>query len=399
MITSDEALAAILSCRLRQRTEYVKLDFSLGRNLAEDIFADADQPPFHRVTMDGVAINSSLLKTTKTFKILGTVAAGAHSPELPSGAVAFEIMTGAPLPAGSDMVIRYEDLKITGDEANLIADEKTLSSNFHPQGSDYLAGAKVLNAGTRIRSTVTSILASVGCSEVPVQSTPKIAILSTGDELVHVHETPSLSEIRWSNGLSLKHELAAHGYNDVLIFKLKDDEGKISGKMRELLTSCDVLLLTGGVSAGKFDFVPQLLKECGVTEVFHKVSQRPGKPLWFGKTNDEKLVFGLPGNPVSCLINLRKFIIPCLEHSLSGMIRPVPEARLSEEVKFNNNMTYYCLVKIYHEGTQTFATPLKGNGSGDFFQLRDSDGFMELRPGDAPFKEGFTGKVYLWGQA
>lgn len=398
LITSDEALTAVLSHRLALKTEYVELEYSLGRILAEDIFSDLDQPPFNRVAMDGIAIKRSVLKTTNTFKILGTIPAGAHSPELPSGPVAYEIMTGAVLPPGADMVIRYEDLDIKGDEAQVLVEVENLPSHYHSQGNDYKTGDKVLAQGTRIRSTTTAILASVGCSKVPVITLPKIGILSTGNELVEVHEKPSPSEIRWSNGISLKHELESFGYRDVTMLKLQDDEDEIRKNMQEQLANSDVLLLTGGVSAGKFDFVPQLLKECGVTEVFHKVSQRPGKPLWFGKTSEGKLVFGLPGNPVSCLVNLRKFVIPSLEASLNGKVPLLPEATLTEEVKFSKNLTYYCPVKISLEGSMVCATPIKGNGSGDFFQLRDSDGFIELRPEDGPFAAGFKGKVYQWSK-
>jgi len=398
VITSDEALAAVLSHRLTAKIEHIDLELSLGRILADDVYADIDQPPFHRVAMDGLAINSSQLKTTKSFKILNTIAAGAESPELPSGPMGFEIMTGAMLPLGSDMVIRYEDLVINDKMAQLNADEKKLSSNFHPQGKDYKAGDRVLSKGTKIRSTTTSILASVGYSKVPVLALPKLGIISTGNELVHVHEKPSPYEIRWSNGIGLKHELESFGYSDVTIIKLPDDENEIRKHMQEQLSACDVLLLTGGVSAGKFDFVPRLLKECGVKEIFHKVSQRPGKPLWFGETSQGKLVFGLPGNPVSCLVNLRKYVIPCMDLSLSGKEPLLPEAILTQEVKFNKDFTYYCLVRISQEGSKLFATPVKGNGSGDFFQMRDSDGFMELRQSDAPFSEGFSGKIYQWGK-
>lgn len=398
MITSDEALAAVLSHCLTTKTELVDLEFSLGRILAQDVFSDLDQPPFNRVTMDGLAIHSALLKTTKSFKILKTIAAGAESPELPSGPFGFEIMTGAMLPPGADMVIRYEDLEINGDVAQIKEDVKNLPSNFHPQGNDYKAGDKVLNKGTRIRSTTTAILASVGYSKVPVLVSPKLGIISSGDELVHVHEKPSPSEIRWSNGISLKHELESFGYRDVSILKLQDNEDEIRKYMQEQLSHCDILLLTGGVSAGKFDFIPRLLKECGVKEVFHKVSQRPGKPLWFGVTSEGKQVFGLPGNPVSCLVNLRKFVIPALEFSLSGKLPVFFEAVLTEEVKFNSTLTFYCPVKISQEGSKLLATPMRGNGSGDFFQLRDSDGFMELRPGEAPFSAGFSGQVYQWGK-
>lgn len=381
---------------LEVKKEKIPLPSALGRVLACDVHADLDQPPFHRVAMDGIAVHSSQIKPNASFSILGTIAAGARSPELTPGAVCFEIMTGAVLPAGADMVIRYEDLAIEGTEAKLKSNPVSLSSNYHPQGTDYRSGDKVLSQGTLIRSTTATILASVGAHEVEVFSLPRIAILSTGDELVDVNVRPSPEQIRWSNGISLALELSAFGFNEVSVHKCRDDEKELLKAMQERLESADVLLITGGVSAGKYDFIPKLLKACAVEEVFHKVAQRPGKPLWFGRTANT-LVFGLPGNPVSCLINLRKYVIPLLQNSMG--VKPT-EARMSlcEPVKFNKDFTYYCLVKIIAGEKGPEVQPVKGNGSGDLFQLRDSDGFIELRPTEAPFNRGHVSEVYLWGR-
>jgi molybdopterin molybdotransferase len=397
VITARDAFTAIMSRRLPTNSVTVDLSEALGRTLAQDVFADLDQPPFNRVAMDGIAIHSSLLKTTTTFKLLQTIPAGSVSPSLPDGPVCFEIMTGAVLPTGSDMVIRYEDLKIVDGKAHVQVPEDKLTSNFHPQGSDYKKGDKVLSSGMKIKSTTTAILASVGHSRVQVLSLPKIAILSTGDELVDIDQYPSPEQIRWSNGISLQQELKAFDFTDVTIHKVNDSEDEIRKIMQEKLATCDVLLLTGGVSAGKFDFVPKLLKECEVKEVFHKVSQRPGKPLWFGETDRGTLVFGLPGNPVSCLVNLRKYVVPFLQYNETGKYPSLPKAILIEEVKFNQNFTYYCLVKIDNKDGKMIATPIKGNGSGDLYQLRDSDGFIELRSEEAPFMAGRESEVYLWG--
>lgn len=398
MIEVNQAIASVLAYQLPARTVTVPLEKSLFRVLAEDIFADLDQPPFHRVAMDGIAINKKLLATTSTFKILKSISAGSEIANLPSGAVCFEIMTGAVLPVNADMVIRYEDLQISEGEAKIVVDLQKLTSNYHVQGSDYQKGDKVLAINTTIKSTTTAILASVGKTMVPVYDLPKVAILSTGDELVEIGSHPGPHQIRWSNGISLKQELSAHGFTDVSLFKVNDNESDMKKIMVELLASSDILLITGGVSAGKYDFVPKLLKECQVDEIFHKVAQRPGKPLWFGKTASDVFIFGLPGNPVSCLINLRKFVIPFIQQSIPGETRNQPQAFLSSEVKFNNKlMTYYSLVKIKNHQGRMLASPLPGNGSGDFFQLRDSDGFIELKPQDAPFVEGFLGEIYLWG--
>lgn len=395
MIDSNLAQATVLSGRLPIRIKTVCLEDSLGLTLAEDVHSDLDQPPFNRVSMDGIALKRETLLGSKKIQILGTISAGSEIQTLPSGNVCFEIMTGAVLPINANLVIRYEDLKISQGEAELMCDPTDLIDNFHPQGSDYQRGDKVLTIGTKIKSTTTAILASVGKTHVKVFAKPQVAIMSTGDELVDIGDIPKPHQIRWSNGISLKQQLAAFGFSDVTLHKVRDDEAEMKALLQELLSTKDVLLLTGGVSAGKFDFVPKLLKECQVQEIFHKVAQRPGMPLWFGKTQSDVYVFGLPGNPVSCLVNLRKFVIPFLEGG-AGKTNHDLKAFLTEEVKFNKNLTYYCQVKIQSGEGKLMAIPLKGNGSGDFFQLRDSDGFIELRPQDAPFKEGFLGTVYLW---
>ena len=399
MIDAKEALSRVQSYQLTAKIVTVPLEESLSRILAEEVFADIDQPPFHRVMMDGIAINKELLQITKKFKILNIISAGTEASELPAGDVCFEIMTGAVLPINANLVVRYEDLKISEGVAEILVDLNKLSSNFHVQGSDYSKGALLLSAGTSIKSTIIAILASAGKTHVKVFAIPKVAILSTGDELVDIGLNPKPHQIRWSNGITLQQELLSHGFTDVSLNRVGDNENDMKKIMSELLLSKDVLILTGGVSAGKYDFVPKVLKECHVMEVFHQVAQRPGKPLWFGKTETDTFVFGLPGNPVSCLVNLRKFVVPLLQKSVQGTIKNQPKAFLTAGVKFSANLTYYCPVKIRNEEGKLLAEPLSGNGSGDFFHLRDADGFIELRPQDAPFKEGFLGEVYLWGKS
>ncbi len=373
------------------------LEDSLNRTLAQDIYADLDAPPFHRVSMDGIAINKKLLSSTSSFKILECISAGSEERQLPSGDFCFEIMTGAVLPKNADLVIRYEDLKIADGQAKITCDHQRLSLNYHAKGSDYKRGDKLLSAGTFIKSTTTAILASAGRAHVLVYDLPKIAVISTGDELVDIAETPAAHQIRWSNGISLRQELYAHGFCDVSIYKVSDNQDKIRNLIKDLLVTKDILLITGGVSAGKFDFVPRILAECQVAEIFHKVTQRPGKPLWFGKSLTNCLVFGLPGNPLSCLVNLRKFVIPLLLTSLANKKIKTSFAILAEEVNFNQGLTYYCLVKIKSEEGRLMAYPIKGNGSGDFFQMKDSDGFIELKKDQGPFKAGHLAGIYYWG--
>jgi molybdopterin molybdotransferase len=399
VIDAKEALSRVQSYQLTAKIVTIPIEETMSRILAEEVYADIDQPPFHRVMMDGIAINKELLQTTKKFKILNIISAGIEASELPPGEVCFEIMTGAVLPLNADLVIRYEDLKISDGVAEIIVDLKNLISNFHIQGSDYSKGALLLSVGVTIKSPTIAILASAGKKNVKVFAIPKVAILSTGDELVDIGVNPKPHQIRWSNGITLQQELLSYGFSDVSLNRVGDNENDMKKIMSELLLSKDVLILTGGVSAGKYDFVPKVLKECQVMEVFHQVAQRPGKPLWFGKTETDTFVFGLPGNPVSCLVNLRKFVVPLLQKSVHGTSNNQPKAFLTADVKFGANLTYYCPVKIRNEEGKLLAEPLSGNGSGDFFHLRDADGFIELRPQDAPFNEGFLGEVYLWGKS
>jgi molybdopterin molybdotransferase len=397
MISSQEAVSKILSRRLIMSVEEIDLKYSCGRILAEDVFADIDQPPFDRVAMDGIAINQSRLKHSKAFKIVGIVSAGESSSRLPSGDVCLEIMTGAALPDGADMVIPYECIELEKGFAVIKVDQKHLSSNIHPKGNDYRRGDKVLEKGSVIKAPIAALLASVGKGRVMVQSLPKVRIISTGDELVDIDTKPEPFQIRWSNGMSLFHELVSHGNCEAIILKVRDNEEEIRSAILDALKQSDVLLFTGGVSAGKFDFVPKLLKECHVNQVFHKVAQRPGKPLWFGETDEGKFVFGLPGNPVSCLVNLRRFVIPFLDQA-EGVPLTVLKARLSKEVKIEHSLTSYLPIKIQHAEGMLVAHPLKGNGSGDFFQLRDSDGFMELIPQEGSFASGHLAEIFIWGK-
>jgi molybdopterin molybdotransferase len=303
-------------------------------------------------------------------------------------------MTGAALPLNADMVIRYEDLKIENSVAELMIDINLLSKNIHAMASDYKKDDVVLKAGTKIKPSTVAILASVGASKVAVYKMPKIAIVSTGDEIVNIDQIPLQHQIRGSNGICLKQLLKSFGHSEVSIHHVVDNEKLMFELFSTLIKSYEVILLTGGVSAGKFDFVPKVLKECNVSEIFHQVAQRPGKPLWFGKTEDDVFVFGLPGNPVSCLVNTRKFVIPFLDRNIKAQ-----RSFLKSKVNFNKNLTYYCLVKVENINGLVVSTPVQGNGSGDFAQLDMADGFVELEPEFAPFEENFIANTYLWSDS
>jgi molybdopterin molybdotransferase len=244
------------------------------------------------------------------------------------------------------------------------------------------------------------ILASSGISKVTVIRHPRIAIVSTGDELVDVHEMPLDHQIRRSNLYALNALLKSFGFNSIELVHLPDDPKMIFDHLENLMKSVDVLILSGGVSEGKFDFIPQTLTELNVREVFHNVSQRPGKPLLFGKfgNKSEKMVFALPGNPVSCLVCLRRYFI----EASFGMINPnnslAQSVILGEKIEVKGDRVFFQAVKLHNIEGRIIAKKITGNGSGDYLTLKDSDGFVELDPKNSPFKESQVVKFYSWSK-
>ena len=233
------------------------------------------------------------------------------------------------------------------------------------------------------------------CSLINVSFTPKIAIIATGDELVGAEAQIKPWQIRRSNTTAITSALLSQGY-DASEYHLKDDLEVLREKLKQLLHECDMLILTGGVSMGKFDFVPQVFKELGVEEVFHKVTQRPGKPLWFGKKGN-KTIFGLPGNPVSAVINFHRYIIPQLAISLGQDISKPVYASLNDDFVFRKNMTRFLPVVVTSSNDgKLLAKHQSTNGSGDFGALSGSDGFLELDAEISEFKQGYTAPFYPW---
>lgn len=391
MITVTEATQLVGQLQFTPRVIEISIHESLNFILAEDIIADLDQPPFNRVAMDGIAIQSKNLGEKAEFEITDILPAGSPSLTLKDGMYAIEVMTGAVLPNNSNLVVRYEDLEIKDNKAKLKV-HSNLSSNVQSRGSDYKKGDIVVYKNTTINPAVISVLASAGKEKVKIYDGPRICILSTGDELVDIGEFPQEHQIRWSNGITLKSLLQKYNFNKVDLVKLKDDVTLLKNEIKNKLSDYDILILTGGVSAGKFDFIPSLLKQNGVKEIFHKVAQRPGKPLWFGTFENRCHVFGLPGNPVSCLMNLRKYVIPWLSNQSTSY-----DIKLNHEIFFNKPLTFFCPVKIKMDQAQFFAEQIKGNGSGDFFHLIESDGFVELENSKGPFLKNQIVRFYPWG--
>jgi molybdopterin molybdotransferase len=398
MLSPLEAEAAIASRVPVASTETLPLINCQGKVLAQAIAAERDQPPFHRVAMDGIALASSAWERgSREFKVVGIQAAGAPQSALPDPANCIEVMTGAVLPAGCDCVIPVERLERKGDFVRLAAD--VIASpwlNVHLRGLDSRAGDALLEPGTVLRAPEIAIVASAGLACVRVAAQPRVMVISTGDELVEPGEPIHDWQIRRSNAYAVVATLQRRGFARVSHDHLPDDLDTLRERLRIHLDTHDVLILSGGVSMGRFDFVPQVLTELGVTTVFHKVAQRPGKPMWFGVRAPDKAVYALPGNPVSTLVSCVRYVIPGLFASMGATPEPAPQVLIDQDVEVPA-LSIFLPVKLGTDATgRQVAGPRPTKGSGDFIALKGTDGFIELPAGPRTAAAGSNAAFYSW---
>jgi len=389
MITVEEAEKIILEQATGYGVEIVPFEQALGRVLAENIKADRDLPPYNRVTMDGVAVNFDAIENgISTFRIKATQAAGDEPVDIDDHTECIEIMTGAMLPGSTDTVVRYEDLELRAGLATLVTNGIRKGQNIHYKGKDKKQDDLVAEIGSVVTPAIISLIASVGESELRVKKMPRVVILSSGNELVDVDQAPGPFQIRKSNSYTVRAVLKQHGL-DADLLHLPDDEAVIKQQLATCLENHDVMILSGGVSMGKFDYIPGVLEALNVNQLFHQVKQRPGKPFWFGKHENGRLVFAFPGNPVATFMCLHRYFLPWLRASLGAKEKPQLHAVLSNRLSFHFPLKYFLQVKLhYNEHCQLMATPVEGNGSGDFANLADTDAFMELPLEKNEFKRG-----------
>ena len=392
--------AALIRDRLRGwGTVRVPIDAAQGEVLRQTITAERDQPPFDRVTMDGIAIrHSAFAAGTLTFRVAGTQGAGSAPIALPDAASCVAIMTGAALPPGADTVVPVERITREGQTARVEAGYVPLAGQFvHGRASDHAQGATLLPPGILLGPTEMAVLTVGGTDSVEVARRPAITVISTGDELVDVGALLGPTQIRSSNGWAIAAALASRGFLDCERVHLPDDPVVLEQELRQLLVEQDVLILTGGVSMGEFDYVPRVLQDLGMALVFHKVLQRPGMPLWFGISPAGKPVFALPGNPVSSLVCLVRYVAPALIAALGATARPEPVVRLAQEVRFEPDLTCFLPVILdYTPDGQCVAVPKPTNTSGDFIALGGTDGFVELPRGRSDFPAGYPARFFAW---
>jgi molybdopterin molybdotransferase len=310
--TVAEAIADILE-RIEpgNEAELASLESAAGRVLALDVRSDVDLPPFEKSAMDGFAVRSSDFAAGPcSLAQIGESKAGSPFRGRVRAGECIAIYTGAELPADCDAVVMVEKSRVEARDVRL-DDVPHAGQHVCHRGEDLRMGATVLRAGKRLTPIDLSVLSAVGCEPVPVRKRPRVGLLTTGDELVAPTVRPGPGQIREGNTFYLAARARGAGAEVVNLGVVPDDEAVLERRFREVLETCDVVMTTGGVSMGKYDLVGAVLERCGVEPVFHKIAIKPGKPLWFGMKGRVP-VFGLPGNPVSCLIGFEVFVRPAL---------------------------------------------------------------------------------------
>jgi molybdopterin molybdotransferase len=380
----------------RFTSERIPLAQAQGRILRQDIRADRDQPPFDRVMMDGIAIRHDTSRTR--YRVTGTQLAGQSAMTLATGDDCLEVMTGAMLPQGADTVVPIESLHKADGYATLGTNAVNAAGQFvHRRGSDCREGELLLSPGRVLRAPEIAVLATNGIAEVDVARLPSIAVVATGDELVDIDAQPEPWQIRRSNDHGIAAALRDAHFSDVSLHHVADEQEPILRLLKELLQRDDVIVLCGGVSMGQRDYIPGALEALGVKRVFHKIAQRPGKPMWFGIAPGNKPVFALPGNPVSALVCTLRYVLPALR-AASGMPSSRPRVvTLATQLITHASLTCFIPVAL-EDGIdgRLMAQPVPSATSGDFASLVRTDGIIELPPNASPFEAGFTAPFRAW---
>jgi len=370
----------------------------VGAVLRENVYAERDQPPFDRVTMDGIALAGAAAQAgRRRFRIQGTQAAGDPPLSLARPDCCIEVMTGAVLPAGCDTVIPVEALRAVDGDIEIDVQSAAPWRYVHRRGSDRTQGALLLPAGTVLRAPEVAVAASAGMARVRVSSQPAIAVVSTGNELVEPGEPIAPHQIRRSNAYAVAAALRQRGFQRVADDHIADDADALHERLRLHLQTHEVLILSGGVSMGRFDLVPQALRDLGVQCVLHGIAQRPGKPMWFGTSSTGRAVFALPGNPVSTLVCLARYVVPALYAAMGVPATARERIALAAPIHWDVPLTGFMPVRVsVDEWARPWGTPQPTNGSGDFAGLAMTDGFVELPPGPAEFAKGFVTRLFRW---
>jgi molybdopterin molybdotransferase len=355
--------------------ETLPLRDALGYVLAEEIKADREYPPFNRSTRDGFAVRAEDAKAGARLRCVGEIKAGDSVVETLQAGTCVQIMTGAAVPPGADAVVMIEHTRRDGESIEFLRAAQS-GQNIVPKGSEARAGQLLMIAGTRLGYAELSLAAQVGAEKLRCGRKPRVAILSTGDEIVSVESTPGPFHIRNSNSVSLAAQVRLAGGEPVLLGNAADRKDDLRAKIESGLRE-PVLVLSGGVSMGKYDLVEAVLKEMGAEFYFDAVAIRPGKPAVFGRCGDA-FVFGLPGNPVSTMVTFELFVVPALDILSGADARPLPlvQARLDEALKEKTGLAHFLPARVQWHEAMPEVRLLRWQGSGDIAALAKANCFL-----------------------
>lgn len=393
---ADALIGQYLTCL---PIESLPLTQCTGAVLRENIYAERDQPPFDRVAMDGIAIDGNTwVGGRREFLLQAMQAAGDPALTLQSKEYAIEIMTGAVLPRGCDTVVPIEKVTLENGNATIAATVPArCGTNVHRRASDGVQGSLLLTAGSRLGAAEIAVAASAGMARIRVSAQPRIIVISTGNELVEPGDPIDAHQIRRSNVYGVMTALRARGFSRIADDHLPDELEALTQRLRVHLNTQDILILSGGVSMGKLDLVPEALTQLGVKKIFHRIAQKPGKPMWFGVAPSGTAVFALPGNPVSTLVCLARYVIPALYTAMGISRVPAEKISLAADYESTTELSFFLPVRVRGDDWGMYrADPAPTQGSGDFTALTGSDGIVELPPGPNRFPKGFVCRLHRW---
>lgn len=378
MISPDRALGVVRANAVQLESFEVPTSAAEGMILAESVQTDRDAPPFPRAMMDGFA--ARLADAGRGVEIVGEVAAG-QAPTVPvTEGRCVQIMTGAPCPEGTQVVIPVENVSLDGDTV-VLPEPLLMGKHIAPRGCDCPAGTVVLERGQPISPLAVAVLAAVGKYKVRVYRPTLIAIISTGSELCQLAAEPAEFQIRDSNGPMLVAQARRAGFMPFLSSNASDTLDSLSETLRKV-ERADIVILTGGVSMGRYDLVPDALRNQGVTLLFHKVTQKPGKPLLFGR-KDDRLYFGLPGNPLASHLGFERYVLPAAQKMAGRPARQTVHAGvLSRPLSVKAGRTLFLLASGRFNDERLEVLPLPGGGSADLYFKHMANGYIRIEPGE-----------------
>lgn len=389
MISVNEAKQIIMQSAFPKKSAVIALSEAFGLVTSEDVIASTDIPNFAQSSMDGYALKFE--DRNQSLSVIGKMPAGATRQLKIENGEATRIFTGAPLPENADTVVMQEKIRIKNGFLTVEDEKLEKGINVRPKGAEVKKGEVAMKSGTYLSAAAIGFLAGIGCSEVSVYTPPKVAVILTGNELQDPGNPLEFGQVYEANSFQLKAVLNQIGVKNIQIFRAQDDPNELHKVLEKAINQNDIVLLNGGVSVGDYDFVTEVANMCGVEEKFHKIKQKPGKPLFFG-TKKNKLVFGLPGNPSSSLTCFYEYVLPALEKCM-GLTSKLIEttATVTHDYPKNAGLTNY--LKAFYSGGKV--TPLHAQESFRLHSFAQANCFIVLPEESSGCKANETVTIHI----